>query len=97
MDIIAETIGSFFFTTIVLFSGSVGTALQPLTIGLGLAAVIWAFYNISMCAINPMITMVLYLRGDLKPSKAVLYIIAEIIGGIIGFVWYKWSTAAKPV
>lgn len=95
MDIVAETIGSFFFTTIVLFSGSVGTALQPLTIGLGLAAVIWAFYNISMCAINPMIAMVLYLKGDLQPSKTVLYIIAEIIGGLIAFAWYKWSTSHK--
>jgi glycerol uptake facilitator-like aquaporin len=83
---IAETLASFFFIFVVLVSSG---PLAPLIIGLGLAATIWAFSKISICAVNPAIVLSMYLRGNMSAITSVLYVVAELLGGLLAYIFWR--------
>jgi glycerol uptake facilitator-like aquaporin len=85
---IAETLASFFFIFVVLVSSG---QFAPLIIGLGLAAAIWAFSKISICAVNPAIVLSMYLRGNMSAITSVLYVIAELLGGVLAYIFWRNS------
>jgi aquaporin Z len=62
-------------------SGYVGVALAH---GLVLAIMVSATMHISGGAVNPAVTIGLWVAGKLSSMKAVVYVVAEVAGGIVG-------------
>lgn len=94
---IAELIGTaFLLATVVgsgimaeqLAGGNVAIALLGNTIPTGaiLVVLITLFGPVSGAHFNPTVTFVFILRNEITLSEGILYVIAQIIGGIIG-VW----------
>lgn len=57
--------------------------------GFGLMCMVWAFYRISGGHLNPAVTLGLFCSGAVPPIKAVLYIIAQLCGGMLGALFAK--------
>jgi len=94
---IAELIGTaFLLATVVgsgimaeqLAGGNVAIALLGNTIPTGaiLVVLITLFGPVSGAHFNPAVTFIFVLRNEITLSEGILYVIAQIIGGIIG-VW----------
>ncbi len=62
----------------------VGTIGVALAFGLSVVAMAYAIGGISGCHINPAITLGVYLAGRMKGKDAVMYMIFQVIGAIIG-------------
>lgn len=75
-----------------IFSGSVaatvgtgtGTLGVALAFGLAVVAMAYTIGGISGCHINPAITLGVYLSGRMSGKEAANYMIAQVIGAIIG-------------
>ena len=71
-----------------VFNGGCGTVQAVLTVafafGLAVVAMAYAIGPISGCHINPAITVGVWLAGRMKGTEAVGYIIAQVIGAIVG-------------
>ena len=75
-----------------VFSGSVagtvgagvGTIGVALAFGLSVVAMAYTIGNISGCHINPAITLGVTLSGRMPAKEAVMYMVFQIIGAIIG-------------
>jgi aquaporin Z len=87
--ILAEILGTFFFISVILATG------EALSIGAALAVAIWAFSKVSAGSFNPAVTLALLLRGSLDTPTAIAYIIAEVIGGILAYIWWKSTIGAS--
>lgn len=62
----------------------VGTLGVALAFGLAVIAMAYAIGGISGCHINPAITFGMFLSGRMKGKDAVMYMIFQVIGAIIG-------------
>lgn len=86
---IAELIG-----TLILVLGGVGTAVIAgdhvgflgiaLAFGLTLLFLVYAIGPISGCHVNPAVTVGLLVTGKIAAKDALAYIIAQLIGGVLG-------------
>lgn len=103
----AEALGSFFlFVTVVgsgimaenLADGNVAIALLGNTLATGaiLFVLIAILAPISGAHFNPAVTFVMVLRKELTPKVGVLFVIAQLIGGLIG-VWAAHVMFEMPV
>ena len=93
----AETVGTaFLLATIIgsgimaerLASGNIAIALLGNTIPTGaiLVVLITALRPVSGAHFNPAVTFAFLLRREIKPYTALLYITAQVIGGMIGML-----------
>jgi len=57
--------------------------------GFGLMCMVWAFFRISGGHLNPAVTLGLFCSGAVPPVKAVLYIIAQLCGAMLGALFSK--------
>lgn len=65
--------------------------------GLSVLAMVYTIGSISGCHINPAITFGVWLSGRMKGSEALIYMIAQVMGSIIGsFVLFAIITTAAP-
>jgi len=85
----AELIGT--FTLVLIGCGSAVIAGQNIgflgisfAFGLTVLAMVYAIGNISGCHINPAITIAMLVAGKIKSRDAVVYVIVQCIGAIIG-------------
>lgn len=90
LPILTEFIGTFLFLSVILTS--VKEAYAPFAIAAGLLAVVLFAGKVSGANVNPAISIMLYLKGDLTISKCLAYIVAQILGGICALGWFN-STA----
>ncbi len=58
--------------------------LLSLSLGFGVLGMIYAFGDISGAHFNPAVTIAMWIGGRTKPMDAVGYIIAQVIGGVVG-------------
>lgn len=91
--VVAEILGSFFFISVIL--ATAGTEHGPLAIGLALSVAIWAFSKVSAGSFNPAVSVALFLRGVLDAPTTAAYVIAEVIGAILAFIWWKNTIGTK--
>ena len=94
----AEGIGTGMLVAAVIGSGIMAQRLSPDDVGLqllentiatagALVAIILAFGHVSGAHLNPVVTIVDRIFGGLKSTKeAVGYVIAQIVGGVIGAI-----------
>lgn len=88
----AETIGTMILVLMgcgaAIFNGGCGTVPQVLTVafafGLSVVAMAYAIGGVSGCHINPAITLAMWLSKRMEGKIAVMYIVSQIIGALIG-------------
>ena len=69
-----------------LAGGNVAIALLGNTIATGamLVVLIWVFGPISGAHFNPAVTIAFALRGEISPRDSVIYILVQVLGGLVG-------------
>lgn len=93
--LIAEFLGSALLLMIVIGSGIMGESLaggndaiallgNTISTGAGLVVLISCLGPISGAHFNPIVTMIMRMRGELNNKETALYIIMQILGMIIG-------------
>lgn len=87
--VFAELVGSFIFMLTILNIG------EPIAIVIALLAVIYAFQHVSLTNFNPMISTVLFIKGDLSMVEYLIYVISQIIGGLCALMFYTYSGLMK--
>ena len=85
---LAEYIGAFFFILAIFSSGG-----NPLIIGAALALVIFFIGSVSGGHVNPAVSLVMYLKGDLNPMGLLGYMAAQLFGGASAYYAYKLTRA----
>lgn len=85
-----ELFGTFLFLFIILKSGTFGN-VQPLVIATGLLAAILFGGSISGGHFNPAVSTMLFLKdaSSFPLSNLVLYVIAQVLGGIGALMYYN--------
>lgn len=63
-----------------------GTAIA---IGVALIAVIFFIGKISGSHVNPAISFVMWLKQDISTAKLLVYVVAQLLGGVIALVWWQ--------
>ena len=82
----AEFIGTFFFLGVILASNA-----NPIAIGISLTAVVYLISKISGSHVNPAISIMMYAKGEMDMYTLILYIIAQVLGGLFALYWFKKS------
>lgn len=82
--LLAELIGAAVFLFIIQLSIATGSPNTPLSIGLGLTAIVYTCGPLSGGHINPAVTLAIFIRGKIEGSDAIFYWISQLIGGLIG-------------
>jgi glycerol uptake facilitator-like aquaporin len=80
-----EFVGTFLFLSAILISGN------PWIIGAALAILIYIGIDVSGGHYNPAVTLMSLYNKDIVTSTAAAYIIAQISGGILAAVIYKYT------
>ena len=104
---VAEALGTMVLVLLgcgsAVFNGGAVSVAHVLTIafafGLSVVAMAYAIGPISGCHINPAITLGVWLAGRMKGCEAIGYIIAQIIGAIVGslIIYIILATGTLPV
>jgi glycerol uptake facilitator-like aquaporin len=82
-ELFAEGLGTFFFLGVILASGG-----NVLTIVVGLAAAIFLVSQFSSAHLNSTVTLMMLAKGDISITKAIAYIIVQVVGGLLALLWY---------
>ena len=61
-----------------------GYLIVALAFGLSIVAMAYCVGNISGCHINPAVSLAVWLDGGIKLAEMAYYMVAQVIGGIIG-------------
>ena len=82
---LAEFIGTFLFLSVILNTG------KAIPIGMALAASIYFGGAISGGHFNPVVTLMMTLKGTLRREELVKYWIAQVLGACSALYFYKWG------
>ena len=85
---LSEFLGTFFFIGVILAYGA-NEFIGPLAIAAGLFAAVLMFGKVSGSFVNPAITLVMWMKGKLDTATAVVYVLAQLIGGLVALLWYS--------
>lgn len=98
----AEAIGTMVLVLLgcgaAVFNGGATSVAAVLTIafafGLSVVAMAYTIGNISGCHINPAITLGVWLSGRMKSGEALGYMVAQVVGAIVGsaIIWAVVNT-----
>ena len=105
--LIGEALGSALLLAIVIGSGVMGERLaggnvaiallgNTLATGAGLVVLITVFGPLSGAHFNPAVTLVFALRREISWRLAAGYVVAQLIGGVLG-VWAAHAMFAEPI
>jgi len=83
LPLLAEYIGTFIFTFVMISTPNI------LFIGITLIAVLFLTMPISGGCINPAVSWVMYLRGNLGLYEALLYIVLQFLAAVTSFYVFK--------
>ena len=83
LNIVTEFIGTFVFLTVILTTG------QAFPIGLALAVAIYFGGSISGGHFNPAVSTMMLIKGAIGIETWIAYVIAQILGGILAFFFFK--------
>ena len=86
---IDELIGTFLFLSIIMATAS------PVPIAVGLLAGIYFAGGVTSGHLNPAVSLMLYLNGNINTAKLAVYMAAQFLGGIIALTWFKYSGSKK--
>ena len=87
-NFIGELIGTFFFISVILLTAS--QVYGAFSIGLSLTIGILFVSKLSLGALNPAVAIALLAKGSIKATTAIIYVFAEIIGGLLAVLWWNY-------
>jgi aquaporin Z len=93
--LLTELAGTFVFFTVIALSGHIGV-LAPLAIGVVLMAMVYMGGHVSGAHYNPAVTFGLFLRGVIPASTMAAYWAAQLVAGILAFVFGYLVSGASP-
>ena len=90
----AEFLGTFFLvffgvTSFISMSGNEMLLEGAITLGLTLFVLVHILGPVSGCHLNPAITIPVFMSGKMKQDETIAYIVAQIVGAMLGFVLFK--------
>jgi len=88
-NFIGELVATFFFIAVILLTSS--QIYGPFSIGLALTIGILFVSKLSLGALNPAVAVALWAKGTMKATTAIVCIIAEVIGGLLAVLWWKYA------
>jgi aquaporin Z len=94
---LTELIGTFFLVFTVGASVLTGSPLAPLAIGAILMVMVYAGGHVSGGHYNPAVTMGVLLRRRIELADAVVYWVAQVVGGLLGAVLAYWVVNPRAV
>jgi len=77
-------------------SVAAGILLTGLTFGLVIAGLVAVIGPISGCHVNPAVTLGQFLARRITPIDAVGYVVAQLIGGLLGALLLLWVLHSSP-
>ena len=80
--LLTEFLGTFFLVLIIGLAVTTGTPMPPLTIGVGLAVLVYMGGHVSGAHYNPAVSLAAMLRGKLPAADLVPYIVAQVLGAL---------------
>lgn len=83
LQYLVEFLGTFIFLSVIIITGN------PLAIGLTLAAMAWFGGKVSGGHFNPAVNVMMLLDKKINTVEFVGQTIAQILGGITAFMYYK--------
>ena len=84
VTVLAEFIGTFVLATVVCISNG-----QPLMLMFALMAVVLMIGTVSGAYVNPLLTVGAWATKRISTAKALLYVIAQVLGAMLSFVLVK--------
>lgn len=97
---LAELIGTFVFLGVIITSGhfqnKIIDSMSWIKIGLALSISILLVGFISGGMLNPAVSFMLYLNNDITITKMIVSIIAQLIGAIFAFLYFKYLKKNYP-
>ena len=92
-NFVGELIATFFFISVILLTAT--QVYGAFSIGLALTIGILFVSKLSLGALNPAVAVALWAKGAINAATAIIYIIAEVIGGLLAVLWWnyinKWN------
>lgn len=83
---LAELIGSFFFLSAVM------SGVGPWAISISLLAVCFIFASSSFTHFNATISTIMFMKGDINVTELIVFIIAQLIGGVFALLWWQYTS-----
>ena len=80
---VAEFLGALFFIYVILATG------DAIAIGVALALAILMIGKISGGHLNPAVSIIMFLKGNLSMKDLVPYILAQVAGGVVALEIFK--------
>jgi aquaporin Z len=77
-----EFLGTFLFLSVILSTGN------PISIAVALLAMIYFGGSISGGHFNPAVTSMFFAKGDISSIDTIMYIVAQILGGLCAYLFY---------
>jgi aquaporin Z len=98
---IAEMIGTFVLVlmgcgSVVIAGSYIGLVGIAFAFGFSLLAMVYAIGGISGCHINPAVSISMLAAGKISVKDAVVYIIAQCLGAIMGSATLYWIAIGNP-
>lgn len=95
---LAEFFGTMFLVLLacgsaVLAGPKIGTLGIGLCFGLVLVCLCYCIGNISGCHVNPAVSFAMWLRGKLSSADFVGYVVAQLLGAVLGAAFLVWLSA----
>jgi glycerol uptake facilitator-like aquaporin len=87
-NFIGELIATFFFIAVILLTAS--KIYGAFSIGLALTIGILFVSKLSLGALNPAVAIALWAKGAINGLTAIIYVLAEIIGGLLAVLWWNF-------
>jgi aquaporin Z len=91
-SILAELVGTGTLIYSILISG-----LQPVIIAITLLILIYTVGRISGGHFNPVVSLVFLLKNNINTTTFIYYVLAQIIGAILGFYLYKQTLKINKI
>ena len=93
---LTEFIGSFVFIASVLISNAYyPVEFRPIIIALTLLAMIYFGNYISGGHYNPVISTMMFIKGELNIGNYIGFIVSQIFGGLIALLWFQHAMKIK--
>jgi glycerol uptake facilitator-like aquaporin len=92
--VMAEFLGAALLTTLVLsINRIIGNAyFVALALGITLAALVMLLGRVSAVHVNPAITIAMWSARQIKASVAIVFVAAQLLGGIMAYLLYTYLT-----
>jgi aquaporin Z len=87
--IFAEYVGTFVFLLVILVAG------KPIPIALSLLTVILIFGSVSGGHMNPAVSTMMFMKGDINSITFAVYVVAQVLGGLTALSVWKSMKKGK--